>query len=531
MNASFIMKTARVLRFAIRSFNCTARPLAVATIFSCIFAPTSYGYGSTQWEWRVAGISEPFATKELAHEALLALGGDNAYLDKEEGLNDLSAQWATYKYSVRPRDAQPLTNWSYVSGNLEFSTEAALKAAVLAITAETLSHPNCPAPILTPRGDWVVTTDFWGMATGAEREFDDIRYGWDPETGCVQNAPLAYRMNRIRSVGCEAPFSPDHTAQKCMLAAVGYIETRPLVLGRCTQNPCDVTTGSKSQTEIDYGGPGPQFVRNYHSLEPHSTAGLGVGWTHNYSQTLTLSSGQPSGLLTADGYVEPLAARLVFVNGGYEVHWISRTGSGIRVEQDGTEFVLFKKSNTRERFNASGRLIKLIDRNGQETSVIYDSAQRISEVRGPFGHKLTFHFAGDYLTSVDGPGGVIAQFSRDVANNLQVVSHGDGSFRTYLYEDTNFPNHLTGITGEDGVRYKSVTYDSAGRVLTSDIGAGQERVTLSYTGTTTTVLDASGGTRVFGFTSDENNFRKVSSEQHGTNVTIVFPPRNLVPVL
>ena len=79
--------------------------------------------------------------------------------------------------------------------------------------------------------------------------------------------------------------------------------------------------------------------------------------------------------------------------------------------------------------------------------------------------------------------------------------------RTYLYEDSRFPHHLTGLTDENGDRYASWAYDAQGRaILTTHAvttnGIGQQHFDLRYDGADTIVTDAEGNVSIWTF--DEN---------------------------
>ena len=59
--------------------------------------------------------------------------------------------------------------------------------------------------------------------------------------------------------------------------------------------------------------------------------------------------------------------------------------------------------------------------------------------------------------------------------------------RIYHYEDTNFPNHLTGITDANGERYATFAYGVDGKAIESALApttnpVGQERVQLNFQG-------------------------------------------------
>ena len=61
-----------------------------------------------------------------------------------------------------------------------------------------------------------------------------------------------------------------------------------------------------------------------------------------------------------------------------------------------------------------------------------------------------------------------------------MVHHADGSTRQYHYEDQAHASHITGITDENGHRFATSSYDSVGRVASSQHSGGSEQVTLSY---------------------------------------------------
>ncbi len=51
---------------------------------------------------------------------------------------------------------------------------------------------------------------------------------------------------------------------------------------------------------------------------------------------------------------------------------------------------------------------------------------------------------------------------------------------TYHYEDTRFPNYLTGVTDGRGVRYSTFAYDAAGRAILSEHAGGADRTSIAY---------------------------------------------------
>ena len=72
------------------------------------------------------------------------------------------------------------------------------------------------------------------------------------------------------------------------------------------------------------------------------------------------------------------------------------------------------------------------------------------------------------------------QYNYDLAGNLISVVNPEGTAKHYHYEDLNFPNALTGITDERGVRYATYAYDDQGRAIMSTHAGNAQRVDIEY---------------------------------------------------
>ena len=109
------------------------------------------------------------------------------------------------------------------------------------------------------------------------------------------------------------------------------------------------------------------------------------------------------------------------------------------------------------------------------------------------------------------------------------MTYPDATVRIYHYEDMAYPNHLTGITDENGDRFATFTYDADGNAISTEHGGGQERFALAYdTDTQTTVTDASGTQAVMTF--EENlgvkNLLTNINQADGKGLTQVFDANN-----
>ena len=322
----------------------------------------------------------------------------------------------------------------------------------------------------------------------------------DKQTDECLTRPQYASVERKRGVHCLPPLLTDDMLQMCALRrpqddfALYYFG--PLSQRNCdgVGNPCNPSTGDKFQREIDLDLPWMRWTRNYHSLQPTMEAPFGPGWSHDHNVRLVLDgNGMPVGLVDDDGSQRSLPLSL-YTN--------DDSGDRVRVLRDGWELL---RSDERVEFNRrgqlraryfndgrvllyeysrSGRLVIIGDGTGREVEIGYDASGRINRVLQD-GHQLLGY--------------------RYQQGRLVAVVHADATQRTYHYEDERHPDHLTGITAEDGRRFGWYAYDDKGRVVCSQHSAGcdddipgLDGVRLAYPDDGTTVVrDALGRRSVY----------------------------------
>src|SRR5690606_3324280 len=84
------------------------------------------------------------------------------------------------------------------------------------------------------------------------------------------------------------------------------------------------------------------------------------------------------------------------------------------------------------------------------------------------------------IRRVIAPGGEIYSYGFGTEGTLDSVTYPDGTSRTYLYENNSYPQALTGIVDENGIRIRTWGYDAHGRAYESRLGGDVDRVTLSF---------------------------------------------------
>jgi YD repeat-containing protein len=83
------------------------------------------------------------------------------------------------------------------------------------------------------------------------------------------------------------------------------------------------------------------------------------------------------------------------------------------------------------------------------------------------------------------------------------VSYPDGKTRSYLYENASFPQALTGIVDEGGVRFSTYTYDTQGRAVSTELAGGIGRYQVSYPAAgSATITDPLGVSRSYTYSTN-----------------------------
>ncbi|QCX47905.1 RHS repeat protein [Ralstonia pseudosolanacearum] len=154
-----------------------------------------------------------------------------------------------------------------------------------------------------------------------------------------------------------------------------------------------------------------------------------------------------------------------------------------------------------ERYDTSGKLQSVRDRNGRTTTLSYNAANQLTTVTAPSGRSLGFAYdSQNRVASVTAPDGAVTGYGYNSAGMLSSITRPDGAVRQYVYEDSRFPTALTGIVDENGNRYATYAYDDQGRAISSTLAGGANAYQFQYGDNyQTTVTDPTGKTSVYSF--------------------------------
>ncbi|MFZ3219491.1 MAG: hypothetical protein WA174_05625, partial [Rhodoferax sp.] len=184
--------------------------------------------------------------------------------------------------------------------------------------------------------------------------------------------------------------------------------------------------------------------------------------------------------------------------------WKPATGTStlVAVTSPLTGYLLTRsEDDSRWQFDSTGKLVAKTERNGWTTSYSYNPAGQLTQVSNAFGRSITFSYnSAGQLASVTTPDGQTISYTFDSALRLVGVVYPGNASKNYLYEDSRWPQSVTGVVDERGTRLATVVYDAQGRAVQSGYALGADRYTVAYGATTSDpvqVTDPLGTTRSY----------------------------------
>jgi hypothetical protein len=301
----------------------------------------------------------------------------------------------------------------------------------------------------------------------------------DPSTGNVTAEGLIIPSSGVW-------FSPIALGPSC--AADAPSDAPPLSGKVSCGEPFDVGSGNMYLSVPDYATVGQNplsFTRYYNSFTLSDTyaVALGSNWRHNFDRYLHIIN--PSAIYGVTAERET----------GQYVNFSSSSGTytpdsdvDYSLSKSGTTWTLTAPDDTVETYSQSGAeatlsTVKL--RNGYTQTMHYTSG-KLSSVTDTYGRTLGMSYTGSLLTGLTTPDslnltyGYVAFSSGGHQLSTVAYNTSPATHQTYAYSNASFPAALTGITDENGHSYSSWTYDSSGRMATSQLSGGVNYTSVSY---------------------------------------------------
>jgi len=261
----------------------------------------------------------------------------------------------------------------------------------------------------------------------------------------------------------------------------------------CHGDPVNTATGDyyETVTDLELPGRGPalEMTRTYSSLaaDAGKFSPLGRGWVSSYGLSLKVDS--KTGVVTI---TNSNGSQTVFDPGeGGAYTAPPRVLADLVHNEDGT-WTYTVREHTIYTFDGAGKLKKISDLNGNDISLSYNEAGRLSTVTDDAGRSLIFSYENSRLTKVADSTGRSVSYGHAGTADLISVTDVRGKVTSYFYNGSGDM-----LTREDprGNTVLTNAYDPGGRVTRQTDGLGQ-KTTFSYkwqgSGLTTEVTDPSG---------------------------------------
>jgi len=505
-------------------------------------APAAYAEEVAK-EWKTGGAGRTFPTERQAQEAIEEVISKDYEVDQpfrwHVAATKMNSQSITYYYRVRPVELIK-TDWVFQYVNTDYDSHEAMIEAIKSLNS---SPEICPETEVTP-GEWRVTsTGPDGSATRMSAKYDVLRYfSVNGRCSTYSTSPNVYQVREVKCPN-RAMMSWQPDLQACdmdprhedLANSVMTYATSPITNQCPIGNPCEPTTGNKSQSEPDLDLSWIQFTRYFNSMTSAPAGGFGPNWTHSHNLTLAVG-GSTGGDMLAVGVIETDGTHLAFNKEGNDYE--ASNGSGDRLVSQDSNWQLYRADEVLT-FRSNGRLQQRARDDGTTLSYQHDPRGRLLSITHSSGRALLFHYkveAGeDLISGISVAEELLASYGYNANGQVANVTYADSLARVYHYENANFPRYLTGITSEDTRRYSWYDYDPQGRVVCSrhsgdcdqaDVGIDGTRLVYTATGTTV-VTDALGDVATYGLsgTATEGYPRKVTdvTDTQGAVSRVYYP--------
>jgi YD repeat-containing protein len=338
----------------------------------------------------------------------------------------------------------------------------------------------------------------------------------------------------------------------------------------------DSGSGNKAHRDTDYAGSSAsnnslKFERKYNSKSAISASAmttpvafnpigaLGIYWSHTYSRAIVRTSNSTATILQAyrpDG-------RLIFFTSVSGNTWVADNDINDRITEikdangnlTGYQYEVGKNHEI-ESYDLTGSLLEIMSPNGYVQTMAY-SCTTVStacpvttptsiapleglliKVTDSYAKSLNFTYNNEgRMATMTDPAGNVYSYAYDTSRRLISVTYPDDTpadltnnpKRTYLYAESTYlpypasvlyPNSLTGIIDENGVRYATYKYDTSGKAMSTEHIGNVDKYSMAFNTTdpnnpVTTVTDPLGSVRTTRFTRILDVLRPTGTDQPG----------------
>ncbi|WP_288131602.1 DUF6531 domain-containing protein [Microbulbifer sp.] len=239
-------------------------------------------------------------------------------------------------------------------------------------------------------------------------------------------------------------------------------------------------------------------------------------WRHNHSYFLAHYT-------LGDGETERMIA---YRPDGSDLHFADENGTFIALANRDWQVVkdvngsqehigwTLKVNGRIEKYDTAGRILRAENQQGQGITYTYDgNGVQQESISDDNGNSITLTYSDDKLTQITRNDGAVYSFGYTGTNLLQSITFPGSTApqRVFRYEDSRFPNALTGVTDEAGEIYSTFSYDDQGRAIRSEHDGGAESLDVEYVDANTRRLTNALGKKTTYHYTDVDGVRRITS--------------------
>jgi YD repeat-containing protein len=208
--------------------------------------------------------------------------------------------------------------------------------------------------------------------------------------------------------------------------------------------PINLANGNGWIKQTDYSlpglGGGITVERTWNSL--WTTVGgavqqagmFGDSWRSTYEERLQIVSSNTVRYWKADGSSWVFSGS----SGSYTIAAPYNVNASLSYSSSTLLYTMTLVDGSQKIFNAAGSLTSIIDRNGNQTNISYDSSHRITQVTDAANRSITFTYGDatnpNQTTSLQDSVGTIASYAYDSSSHLSKVTYADNSAYQFSYD-------------------------------------------------------------------------------------------------
>jgi len=223
-------------------------------------------------------------------------------------------------------------------------------------------------------------------------------------------------------------------------------------------DPVNISTGSfyTTDTDLNIADRGlPLEIKRHYSSVDKKIGALGKSWRMNYDSKLSVdsSTGDVS-IIYPDGHA------VLFDAMAGNQYIAPEHVFDILIKNADNTYALKLRDKTGYRYNSTGKLISITDKNNNSVTLQYNGSGYLSTVTGASGKQLTFTYENGLVKTITDPAGRTIVYTYNGGNLWKVKGVGGGTI-IYNYD----ANGITSIIDENNRKYIENEYDQWRRVI------------------------------------------------------------------